>query len=447
MGQFFENLEQGYNVPSLEQDISYTQSAFADPGVMRGKSRGSLPPIKKLKAFSNAMKKVIRQQLQDEANLKQSCSEKQIHQSVESRPGPHFPPNGNSIDKELAGKFGEGVSVYFGILKMFIALFFLMGLASAPIIYINMSGNLNLNDSRIRVEKTMLLGFDAYAPSQLNNLPSQKRATLKRNVYLIVGCDALVCLIFVSLVLYSRWQLGKLLREIKERYPSVSRWAVQVEKIPNSITGEYELKKHFSQFTESVHECVLTRDYKGALKLFNQKLKLQSFLEHELKFQQTMSCIKNEEEQLLKSAQKIEHLQLRIQQKEKRIAQKIDKFLHQYDRMSIVGIVLFSNEVTRNTIRRKYNTRKDCLQNFFGCALQPKELRFRNLYPLKVSKAPDPSDIKWQNHNIPPLTVYIKKSRSALIGILLLIPGAWIVLHTYKNKFLHIDACTQKTYQ
>jgi hypothetical protein len=117
------------------------------------------------------------------------------------------------------------------------------------------------------------------------------------------------------------------------------------------------------------------------------------------------------------------------------------------DNIDCVGaFVLFQNEESVRRCLEDYHGSESSL-NLSGHWLQPTALRFRGKNRLSVSKAPDPSQIVWQNLELTPWNRFLRQTGvNMLLGALLVASFIFIILAQaqqakFQSKIPNLQLC------
>jgi hypothetical protein len=168
------------------------------------------------------------------------------------------------VDIRVLKKYGLGLYMFFELMRRLILLFLLLSAVYGVAIYSNASGNglaiyrdfkstimtLSLGNQ----DRLVLLADNSTAENQAENSRRYNAfvANARVNYFLVAIPDAVCVLVFI--LFYALWvcffQSTK--EEYKKKYPTPSRFTVEVHGLPPTGVKEAEVWRHFSRVGELV---------------------------------------------------------------------------------------------------------------------------------------------------------------------------------------------------
>mmetsp|Transcript_36402 Transcript_36402/g.108172 ORF Transcript_36402/g.108172 Transcript_36402/m.108172 type:complete len:972 (-) Transcript_36402:31-2946(-) len=321
---------------------------------------------------------------------------------------------------------GPGLELYFRLLKNLGFCFVFMAAITSPMPAFSQYGNF-VPDNGQNLTLTTVGNLGAVTSTGL--FPGDR--------YVIVGCQGMalrsltqifgwldffsICT-FVAFVAYFRFHaLPKADIESEAATITAKEFAVEIDKLPRTIKdhGEYSrlLKEHLEnrmqvlrnqskgpkpQAPNKVCEVMLVRDYGGKLGDIKSRLELQQKL-----------AVQNYAKQHgAKNDKKIEKM-------DKRLAKITDRLGKKLDEATLDVIRAYAIVNTPSDADNLINDYRFGSYSLFRCC-QKQDKRFEGK-ALRVRKAPDPSNILWENQDCPWKWRLVRKSLIGLVCFLLIL--------------------------
>ncbi|EAR99642.2 transmembrane protein, putative (macronuclear) [Tetrahymena thermophila SB210] len=331
------------------------------------------------------------------------------------------------VNREKLGFLGSGVPLYFEWMIFITILTFILGVLQIYSLVMNIQGN--GCDVKNQCTQTFFI-FDF----EFNRIMSANRS----NEYIDhtvskINFLATMILILVTIIYQSIFK--QIDRRMESRFITPSHFTIMVENIPQGVTNE-QLKKFFYEViqNDSIEIVKIVQGYeikdlsaiqklrasviKKENSFFGREFKLKDQIEEKKKFalltpEEQQEILKKKKkkknettlEEDLNELKEIENDKIEIRKKILRIDKKINEICKSYSthlRNTGYAFVSFKNEENVQIVTDYFPTND--IERFFSYIFCQNNKSFMGSY-IKVSKAPEPGDILWEN------LVYSKKER------------------------------------
>lgn len=321
---------------------------------------------------------------------------------------------------EDLGIGGVGIEMYFVFLKQLIFIFAIMSVIAVPVLVFNyMGGYLNVVEKTSPFEASMIANQRGIPAGTTNREDAQTVIDEhKKYMYTTVAIDLLYCLVYIVLIfvfdIYNK-------RRVKSSSNlKVGDYSIMVELAQDVEATEEELKTFFEKYG-AVHECAIPKYYGSRLRTYMAYIEAEKNVRRELK-RPTID----------ESPEKLDQLKSRC----KEILQEIKDTQHEQDPV-LHAFIVFESIKSKEACIREYSEVKSK-----GLRHQPMSLRLRG-NPIKVSLAPEPKEINWQNYGL-------KKSSWKAISLYLVIALLMVVsliaisiIEYYENRIPTYSRCLE----
>lgn len=317
------------------------------------------------------------------------------------------------------GQLGVGMGLYFEYLKYMLRYFSIMSAMAIPSMALCNAGRA-FNTFNVEFTIRMSLGNIglAWQPSRLevicfetgcaNGLTVESRDAS----FVLAIADCAITLVFI----FATWRLKifqeKAIVAIDEDTITASDYSVLVEGIPKDATDPDEIRAFFSRYGE-VADVAIGLNNGRLIDLFQKRGTLEIQVEEMVaKFKlYKLQTIQIELKKLKKKQQKLDAKILALRQKT--------------DFKSIVAYVTFNEE----------SGQEECLEAY-SFSLFARLLgrhkgtvkTFRGRYHLKVTQAPEPSNVLWENLQFRGIQTFIRAGIANLITVSMLLVSFTIVI-------------------
>ena len=317
------------------------------------------------------------------------------------------------------GQLGVGMGLYFEYLKYMLRYFSVMSAMAIPSMALCYAGNAFKTfasaDSTIKMSLGNIgLGWDStmevicFETGCTNGLVVQTREAS----FVLAIADCAITLVFI----FATWKLKvfqeKAIIAIDEDTITASDYSILVEGIPKDATDPDEIRAFFSRYGE-VADVAIGLNNGRLIDLFQKRGVL------EIKVEEMVAKLK-----LLK-LQTIQQTLKKMRKKQQKLDAKILALRQKTDFKAVVAYVTFNEE----------SGQEECLESYSFGTLQRllgrdkgKVKTFRGRYNLRVTQAPEPSNVLWENLQVRGFQVYIRAGIANLIAVSMLLVSFAIVI-------------------
>ncbi|CAD8098688.1 unnamed protein product [Paramecium sonneborni] len=281
-----------------------------------------------------------------------------------------------SIFASIDNCFDHSIVYYFRILKWNFFLMLILGLLHLPQLIFCITGNSIFNQFQLQLETFTVANID-----------------ISNETAFLIGVlgDAIGILLYFLSLLYLRYKAIN--KDSQFKVSSISPWSVELSGFPTATIDPEDLR---SIIQSNTHEIYLVRNFQGTLSIMKNK----AFKERQIRLEKKKLEVFSK--RLSQADMYVRQDFIRVlsdEQKDitKELSDKFNIFLAPDDLESIKAFVVFKSKVDRDLFYEKYN--QDCLvrNGIYLFQNQPQELKLRGLYTIRVTEAPDPNEIKWEN--------------------------------------------------
>ena len=316
---------------------------------------------------------------------------------------------------------GTGIGLWFRTLKAMALYFALMSLPTMIMVghylYLYYNDKSDLDSDTIEV----LARFTTGVATTTNQKETFGGWDVKDVMLALAAIDCFAICAFLVLISNLKRRQKEYIKENDEAVISLSDYSVMVWGIPRDAT-EDEVSAHFWQFGD-VADCVVAKDIG---KVMGMRMKRAKMLDKLVSMKYDAAYYEAHERGMMLAMQ-----QKRIS-KQKASIIKCDNFIEaklQKGFTSTCAFVTFEESTSRADVITAYRR-----GTFFFRSCQREDLKFRGEHILKVSDAPESSDLLWENIiRINPAMKYLRKIISWLCIFVLLMAAIGIVVYA-KNS-------------
>lgn len=103
---------------------------------------------------------------------------------------------------------------------------------------------------------------------------------------------------------------------------------------------------------------------------------------------------------------------------------------------------MFNNEESRNRCLTEFNPTSLCCS---CCTKTPEYLKFRKLYELKITEAPNPSDMIWENYETSTCAICIRRTFTYLVSLFFLCISVGILAFATSKQEYYVQTSPKLT--
>eukprot|EP00746_Dinoflagellata_sp_MGD_P010058 gnl/MRDRNA2_/MRDRNA2_120643_c0_seq1.p1 gnl/MRDRNA2_/MRDRNA2_120643_c0~~gnl/MRDRNA2_/MRDRNA2_120643_c0_seq1.p1 ORF type:complete len:1228 (+),score=231.61 gnl/MRDRNA2_/MRDRNA2_120643_c0_seq1:259-3684(+) len=247
-----------------------------------------------------------------------------------------------------------------------------------------------------------------------------------------MGLFLLGCLVFYV------YRMKKIVKINDDDYITPADFSIHIMGLPRKLKDapeddtEYYQKKLSSHFVkilkdpkngleevrdledaDIVCEVSLVRNYHGAVKNFlDTGVKMKAIKNLELKKDHEEEKGKKTE----KTEKKIDKLEEKIEKKTKKVK---NAEAPEHEREVCMGFVIFNKESYKNNVLSQYEMNNSLIMRMADCFCN-KRLRFEGSR-LKIQQAPEPSNLNWENLDVPPSQLTARRTCTCCIAFIVLL--------------------------
>lgn len=326
-----------------------------------------------------------------------------------------------STDLKTLGRYGEGLELYFLLLKQLSILFLIISFVSAWPIYENYrSGGLGSIYqgqlySYFSVANQLSFEYEA-GQDKAEDVVSQ----LKKNALNLAIADGIYSLMFLAFIVQYFYISRKAGKSGIADYVTAGDYAVEVKGFPKKNIKVEKIRKLFEKYGD-IAEIYLARMYNGRLNEFRKRAEISYKLG-------LKRLIANQKKKSRKGTISIlEKAQVEFDEN----LNKDDKFSDKKnDELPVIRAYI---------VFERIDDRARCLEDYkkklkFMCfkRKQKENLMFKKKYPLIVKPATEPSDILWENLEFS----HFNRVKRRIMGFLMLLPvifASIVIVYTLKS--------------
>lgn len=324
--------------------------------------------------------------------------------------------------KEL-GEYGSGIELYFKLVKSLCFAFFIISCISAYPIYLNAEDS-GLEAGEIRQR------WDTWAVSNSdivydNSDKSDNEALLFRKFI----CDAVYTGFFIVFIVILQKTSHTTVEKNFRKNVTLADYSVEIKGLPEYDTEKETLIKHFEQFGP-VHEVFIARKYNGLLKIYTERALISNDLAYW-----------NLQRQFGKKVErKIAKLKRRIFKFDEQIKKKNEEdSLKKHDELpAIRGFIVFKDLNSRKKCFMQYKNDQGCCKRFKS---QSHNLKYKELYPLRLSQTAAPQNILYENLEVSKCSRFLRRIVSLFCVLIVLIASIAMI---YSLKMYQDDLPSKK---
>jgi len=304
-----------------------------------------------------------------------------------------------STTAEELGQFGVGIGLYYLFLRFMIFVFLIIAVVHSVSIIINTSGK-GFGETRTDVDNFGKASIGNHQEIPLVLLFGQKLEG--QNVPLVLSLvDVTAMLVFLVSWVRLRSQQQQTVEDIDAGVMTIADYTVYVEDLPPDCYEPDEFKTFFSQFG-TVADVQIGLNNGNLISQINQRSVFN--IEMELASAELKISKLSTQESVVK---KIKATMLVV---DKKIAQ----IRNASNFKSIVAYVTFNEQSAQAKCISQFQA------GFFGRIMAGSKLKFRKSFPIVVSQAVEPSNIKWENLEVRGSQATARQALTGVLTILML---------------------------
>jgi hypothetical protein len=325
-----------------------------------------------------------------------------------------------STDLKTLGRYGEGLELYFLLLKQLSVLFLIISFISAWPIYENYkAGGLG------SVFQGQLYTYFSVANQlsfEYQSLEKGKKIVtdLHKNSLNLAIADGIYSLMFLAFILQYYYTSRKSGKSGISDYVTAGDYAVEVKGFPRKNIKLEKIRNHFIKYGE-IAEIYLARAYNGRLNEFRKRAEIS----YKLGLKRLVATQKKKSRKGTISI--LEKAQVEFDENLNKDQKFADK---RNDELPVIRAYIVFERV---------EDRAECLKDYkktrkFLCfkRKQKENLMFKQKYPLLVKPATEPSDILWENLEIS----HFNRLKRRFLGFLMTLPvifASIVIVYTLKS--------------
>ena len=338
---------------------------------------------------------------------------------------------------DMGVEFGPGIALYFNFLQWMSAMFFILFLLNMPTIMIahaakyfgpysaarNSTGFQQMWEAEYDMASTT---FGSIAPDDVEegdwlrysnpDLGLELSLTKTDFLYGAAAADILGCVLFLIMCAFFSRRQKQIVRAVDEDSIEITDYSVMIKGLPEDATDKEEVRCFFELKFGKVVDAVLAKN-DGVL-LYYYKKRSTLAMQHDVAKSKYIKTGKGE-----KTIDKLE-------EKIAVVDDKIIKLKMKKNFKTKLAFVTFSDE----------ESWVECLRasprSWLGRWLMRSEERFRGKFAYQVEEAPAPTDVMFENLDIPERSRYWRRKVISLVTFVLLLAsfGAITMLSGIKNE-------------
>ena len=295
---------------------------------------------------------------------------------------------------EDLGEFGVGIGLYYQFLRYMTFVFGLVATCQSVGLILNGQGAAYAERSDVGIFIKLSLG--AHLTSNYNATIFGTLIDSRNLSFTLSIVDIASSVLFLICVIRLKYDQTQSVEQIDADVITAADYTVYIEDIPPDATDPDEFKNFFSQYGP-VADVSIGLANGDLIRLFTKRTLSVAKLElavADLKITKLSSNLKI-----------VDKIKLEIVDIDKEVAALRQKS----DFETIVAYVTFDDESSQSACLKAYKL------GYIAKLLMTKSKKFRGRYPISVSQAPEPSNIKWENLQV---RGFNKNGRVALTSII-----------------------------
>ncbi|GBG27280.1 Hypothetical Protein FCC1311_035022 [Hondaea fermentalgiana] len=319
-------------------------------------------------------------------------------------------------------RFGAGISSYFKLLKWMGIMYLTLFVLQIPIIVMNVNAGSHYDDAVMTITRTTLGNLYREPQGNLSeaevveiyevNLPpacTDGRCTVSRDklVFAYGIMDAVTTLVFLVFVALGKRFVLQERRKFSKEVLKVEHYTVQVEKIPEDCTAEV-IQTHFENLVGgAIHDVQLVQGSGNSIALCVRRGRLMTKLARADARRKYLDDINAP---LLKRDKAEDEFDA--------IFERVKQLDEEASRSAEAGAALFAF-VTFEDQRDRARCLKMYRRVTFSLHQDP-ELKLNGEHELKVTAAPPPSTLLWENNEVSRTSRHVRAAGTTLMMAILL---------------------------
>jgi alpha-tubulin suppressor-like RCC1 family protein len=291
------------------------------------------------------------------------------------RRGNDFYPIWKTTAEEL-GEFGVGIGLYYQFLRYMSFVFAMVATCQSAGLILNSSGK--AYSGRSDVDAMIKGSLGAHLTANYNASIFGTFIDSNDLSFTLSLVDVSSTVLFLICIVRLKFDQVQLVEQIDADVITAGDYTVYVEDIPKNATDPDEFKTFFSQFG-AVADVSIGLANGDLIRMFTARTLKVARLElavADLKISRLSSHMKEVE---------------KIRSEIAGLDKEVSALRQKSDFETIVVYVTFDDEKSQAACLKAYQA------GYVAKLLMPKSKRFRGSFPISVSQAPEPSNIKWEN--------------------------------------------------
>jgi hypothetical protein len=325
---------------------------------------------------------------------------------------------------EEIGQYGSGMQLYLKLVKYLCFCFFVISGISIYPIYLNSKGD-GLNAGEIRQR------WDAWAVSNTDWVTDEdEKKDNEDNLFRLFVSDAVYSVFFILFVVFLQIRSNLTVQKNFQTNVTLADYSLEVKGLPEDDTEKESLKQHFQQFGE-VHEVFLARKYDGLLKVYRER----AITSNELAYNNLQKTFGK------KLDKTINKLKVKIDKFDEKISKTEENSNKMHDELPVIkAFIVFNSFEARKSCFDSYKKDKGCCKRLKN---QKENLKYKKIYPLRVTKTDAPSNILYENLEVSKCSRFIRRVISYFCVLICLIASAAMVysLKIYQDDLPSRQKC------
>ena len=314
------------------------------------------------------------------------------------------------------GQLGIGIGLYFQYLRYMVATFCIMSIIAIASIILNHFGKAYANTipppgasilgSIGNIGNGFSLSYPTLPSPPVNFLGTGWMWGMPVHVVSIAVAllDIAISLVYVGATWNLRFGQTKIIESLDEDTISAADYTILVENVPGDAIDPDEFRAFFSKYGE-VADVAIGLNNGKLIDLFQERGK------QELKIEEQIAKLK------LYKLQNLQKDLKKMRKKQRKLDEKIIQFRSKSDFKAVCAFVTFNEDKGQSDCVDAYSS--SFIQRIRGKSKGTK--KFRGKVSLHVTKAPEPSNVLWENLQHRSLETSLRTGVSVLLTITMLI--------------------------
>jgi alpha-tubulin suppressor-like RCC1 family protein len=308
---------------------------------------------------------------------------------------------------EDLGEFGVGIGLYYQFLRYMSFVFAMVAACQSVGLILNASGK--AYGDRTDVDFMIKTSLGAHLTSNYNASIFGTFIDSNDLSFTLSIVDVSSTVLFLICVVRLKYDQVQSVEQIDADVITAGDYTVYVEDIPTNATDPDEFKTFFSHYG-AVADVSIGLANGDLIRLFTERTLKIAGLElavADLKISRLSSHMKI-----------VEKIKAEIAGFDKEVSTMRQKS----DFETIVAYVTFDDQKSQEACLKQYPA------GFFSKVVMPTSKKFRRTYPISVSQAPEPSNIKWENLQVRGFNKNMRFFLTSIVTVLMLFLSFFVII-------------------